>query len=62
MHDSDETSRPKAAHQIGERLDDCSVAELEARILLLRQEIERLEAAKAQKEAARHSAGAFFKS
>ncbi|WP_158809029.1 DUF1192 domain-containing protein [Beijerinckia sp. L45] len=60
MRDEDDIRRP-ATHQVGEKLDDLSVAELEARILLLRDEIARLEAARTQKQSAVAAAASFFK-
>jgi uncharacterized small protein (DUF1192 family) len=55
--------RPKpAAHVIGENVDTLSGPELAERIELCRREIERLEAAKAARDATRLAADAFFKS
>jgi uncharacterized small protein (DUF1192 family) len=54
--------KKKLAHEIGENLDTLSADELGERIALLRSEIERLEAARASKEASRAAAAAFFKS
>jgi uncharacterized small protein (DUF1192 family) len=54
--------RPKpAAHEIGQDLSLLSIDEIDERIALLEQEIERLRAARARKEASRTAAGAFFK-
>ncbi|WP_166141845.1 DUF1192 domain-containing protein [Methylosinus sp. RM1] len=50
-----------ASHEIGQPLDALSVAEFDARIALLRDEIERLERARAAKAASRAAADAFFK-
>ena len=61
MRDEDEVRRP-AQHQVGARLDDVSIAELDARIALLRAEILRLEAAKDDKQSAAAAASSFFKS
>ena len=59
---SDETPRPKAQeHVIGQDLYAMSVGELDERIALLRAEIERLEAARAAKDASRSAAAAAFK-
>jgi uncharacterized small protein (DUF1192 family) len=58
----DDTVRQPPTHRIGEKLDDCSVAELDERILLLRAEIDRLESTKAQKQSALIAAGSVFKS
>lgn len=57
----EEVSRQAATHQVGDRLDDLSVSELENRILILRDEIVRLEAAKSQKQSAAAAALSFFK-
>ena len=54
--------KKKTVHEIGENLDTFSADELTERIGLLRAEIERLEAARAAKEASRAAAAAFFKS
>ena len=59
--DPDEKPREKREHKIGEKLDQVSVAELDERITLLREEIARLEAAREQKRAAQAAADAFFK-
>lgn len=48
-------------HVLGQPLDTLSVDELTARIVLLRVEIERLEAAQTKKNASRAAADAFFK-
>lgn len=53
--------RPKTVHEIGQILDALSVDELDERIVLLRAEIERLEAAKAAKQASKAAADLFFK-
>jgi uncharacterized small protein (DUF1192 family) len=52
--------RPLIAHRIGEDLSTLSVAELAARIALLREEIARLEAASAAKSAHRSAAERVF--
>ncbi|MCE4224628.1 DUF1192 domain-containing protein [Methylobacterium sp. C25] len=62
MHDEDFRPRKLASHEIGQKLDELSVGDLVERIALLRVEIERLEAAKTAKEAARNAAGSIFKS
>ena len=54
--------KKKLAHELGENLDMLSADELGERIELLRSEIERLETARASKEASRAAAAAFFKS
>ncbi|MBG0810941.1 DUF1192 domain-containing protein [Methylosinus sp. H3A] len=71
---TDEEDRPRAgpgsgkavfheavSHQLGQPLDALSVAEFDARIALLRAEIERLETARAAKAASLAAADAFFK-
>ncbi len=62
MHDDESRPRRPASHEIGEKLDELSVGDLAERVALLRAEIERLEAAKTAKEAARQAAGSIFKS
>jgi uncharacterized small protein (DUF1192 family) len=54
--------RKPVVHVIGQSVDDLSAPELEERILSLRAEIARLEAAIEAREATRRAAGAFFKS
>jgi uncharacterized small protein (DUF1192 family) len=51
----------KPDHQMGEPLDRLSIGELDERIEALRQEIARLEAQRAAKNASRAGADAFFK-
>ncbi len=58
----DDRPRPKTTHEIGQDLTLLSVAELDARVALLREEIARLEADRVRKEASRAAASAFFKS
>ncbi|HTV34335.1 MAG TPA: DUF1192 domain-containing protein [Methylocella sp.] len=48
-------------HEIGQRLDDLSIAEICERIALLQAEIQRLEAARNNKQASLAAASAFFK-
>jgi len=50
-----------AAHEIGQTLDDLSLEEISARIVILHREIERLEQMRKAKEASRAVAAAFFK-
>ena len=52
---------PKPAMTIGEPLTALAIAELEARIVALRQEIERVEAELAAKRAHESAAAALFK-
>jgi len=59
--DPDAAPRKKPAHEIGQKLDEISVAELDDRIALLRAEMARLEAARDAKRAAQAAADAFFK-
>jgi len=59
--DIDEKPRPMPSHMLGQPLDAVSIAEIDDRIALLREEILRLEAARAQKQAAQAAADAFFK-
>lgn len=57
----DETARPKRTHEVGQDLSLLSVADLDERIALLREEIARLEADKAAKGATKLAAEALFK-
>jgi len=60
----DDELRPKRkapAHEIGQDLSMLSIDEIEERVAALRNEIMRLETAKAQKLAAQGSAQSFFK-
>jgi uncharacterized small protein (DUF1192 family) len=59
--DEDDRPRKKITHEIGQDLTLLSVAELTERINLLREEITRLEADIARKQATRSAADAFFK-
>lgn len=61
MHDDDDRPRKVPPHEIGQKLDALSVGDLAERIALLHDEIERLEAAKAAKQAALSAAGSIFK-
>ena len=49
-------------HQIGQDLSTLSVAELDERIEVLEREIERLQEARARKQASKAAADAFFRS
>jgi uncharacterized small protein (DUF1192 family) len=60
--DEDDRPRPKVTHEIGQDLTLLSVQELEARVAMLRGEIERLEADIARKRSTRAAADQFFKS
>jgi uncharacterized small protein (DUF1192 family) len=59
--DEDDRPRKKISHEIGQDLTLLSVTELTERINLLREEIGRLEADIARKQATRSAADAFFK-
>jgi uncharacterized small protein (DUF1192 family) len=57
----DDKPRPAPTYVVGQPLDQLSVAELDARIDELRREVARLEAARAQKQAAQTAAEAVFR-
>ncbi len=57
----DDRPAKKIAHEIGSDLSILSVGDLDARIELLRQEIDRLEADKVKKQAGRMAADSLFK-
>jgi uncharacterized small protein (DUF1192 family) len=59
--DEEERPKKKLAHEIGQDLALLSVEELRDRIALLKEEIARLEAAMASKQASRSTADQFFK-
>jgi uncharacterized small protein (DUF1192 family) len=59
--DDEDRPKRKLVHEIGQDLALLSVEELRDRIGLLRDEITRLEAAMASKQASRASADTFFK-
>ena len=59
--DDDDRPKKKIAHEIGQDLALLSVEELGERIGLLRDEIARLEEARAKKQASRSAADLFFK-
>jgi len=59
--DEDDRPKKKLAHEIGQDLALLSVEELGERIALLKDEIVRLEAARAKKQASRSAAAEFFK-
>jgi uncharacterized small protein (DUF1192 family) len=58
--DEDDRPKKKIAHEIGQDLTLLSVGELEERIRLLQDEIERLRADIARKQASRGAANQFF--
>ncbi len=57
----DDRPKPRPTHVVGEDLSLLSVAELGERVALLKEEIERLEAAKAAKNRARGAADSVFR-
>jgi uncharacterized small protein (DUF1192 family) len=59
--DDDDRPKKKILHEIGQDLTLLSVEELAARVQLLHDEINRLEADMAQKRASRSAADQFFK-
>ena len=59
--DEDERPKKKIAHEIGQELTLLSVGELTERIALLKEEIARLEANIATKQASKSAADMFFK-
>jgi len=59
--DEDERPKKKVVHEIGQELTLLSVRELTERIGLLKEEIARLEADMAKKQATRSAADQFFK-
>jgi len=59
--DEDDRPKKKIAHEIGQDLALLSVAELNDRILLLNDEVARLQDALAKKRASRSAADQFFK-
>ncbi len=59
--EDDDRPKKKIAHEIGQDLALLSVGELNDRIALLREEIARLEASIANKNASRDVASQFFK-
>jgi uncharacterized small protein (DUF1192 family) len=63
MAANEEEDRPKKklVHEIGQDLALLSIEELAERIALLTTEIERLDAARAKKQASRSAADQFFK-
>jgi len=61
MIDEDDRPKKKITHEIGQELSLLSVKELQERIMLLREEIARLEASIASKQTSRTVADQFFK-
>lgn len=60
--DDEDRPRKKITHEIGQDLSLLSIEELNERVQLLSDEIERLRAASASKQASRSAADKFFKS
>jgi uncharacterized small protein (DUF1192 family) len=60
--EDEDRPRKKITHEIGQDLALLSVGELNERVSLLKEEIARLEAAAASKQASRSAADKFFKS
>jgi uncharacterized small protein (DUF1192 family) len=60
--EDDDQPKRKISHEIGQDLSLLSVGELDERMALLREEIERLQAAATRKRASRDVASQFFKS
>ena len=61
VSDDDDRPKKKIVHEIGQELALLSVRELEERIVLLNEEIGRLQAAIASKQGSRSVADQFFK-
>ena len=61
MQEDDDRPKKKITHEIGQELALLSIKELNERIALMQDEIARLEASIASKEASRNVADAFFK-
>jgi uncharacterized small protein (DUF1192 family) len=61
VFDDDDRPKKKIAHEIGQDLSLLSVEELTLRVVLMQDEIKRLEADMAQKHAKRAAADQFFK-
>ena len=59
--DDDDRPKKKITHEIGQDLTLLSVAELNERVALMREEIARLEADIAKKQSSRSAADNFFK-
>ena len=59
--DEEDKPKKKIAHEIGQDLTLLSVRELDERVALMQDEIARLEADKAKKQAQRSAADQFFK-
>jgi uncharacterized small protein (DUF1192 family) len=57
----DDRPKKKPVHEIGQDLSDLSLEEVDARIALLKAEVERLQEARVGKNASRMAADAFFR-
>ena len=62
MTADDDRPKKKITHELGQDLSLLSVSELDERVVLLTAEIERLNAARKAKDAAKSAAASFFKS
>ena len=61
VSEDDDCSKKKIVHEIGQELTLLSVGELTERVALLKEEIARLEANMATKQASKSAADLFFK-
>jgi uncharacterized small protein (DUF1192 family) len=61
VFDDDDRPKKKVAHEIGQDLSLLSVEELQARVLLMQDEIKRLEADMSRKRDKKAAADQFFK-
>lgn len=61
MFDDDRPKPKPPVHEIGQPLDRLSIAEIDARVAILKDEIARLEAAKAAKGSVRDAAESLFR-
>jgi uncharacterized small protein (DUF1192 family) len=61
MNEDDDRPKKKITHEIGQELALLSVKELQERIVILREEIARLEVSIASKQTSRSVADQFFK-
>jgi uncharacterized small protein (DUF1192 family) len=62
MTPDDDRPKKKITHELGQDLSLLSVSELDERVALLSDEIERLKSARKAKDAAKSAAASFFKS
>jgi uncharacterized small protein (DUF1192 family) len=60
--EADEVKKPKAQITVGENLESISIAELQTRLVTLKDEIRRVEVEIDKKQASKAAASAFFKS